>query len=321
MNLAHSIRSPWLVAAAALAGAAAVVATKVRQTETRNPPKGQFVEVDGVRLHYIERGQGEPTVVLLHGLGSTSEDFEISGVLETCAMHRRVIAFDRPGYGYSTRPRRKVWTPQAQATLIRAALRRMGIARPIVVGHSWGSMVAAALALQYPQDVHAVVLVSGYYFPTFRPDAPLQGGPAIPVLGDLMSATLSPLLGRMMWPAMTRVMFYPAPVTEKFKNYPAWLSLRPGAVRAAAGESALLLPEAAVLSRRYASLQVPTFIVAGADDKYVSPQSHSVRLHSTVAGSTLKLVPGAGHMVHHVAPGEIVDTILAASRQSLAEPA
>ena len=72
---------------------------------------------DGVRLHYIDRGQGEP-VVLLHGNGTMAQDFDLSGVLEIAAGRYRVIAFDRPGYGHSARPRDRIWTPDAQAKLL-----------------------------------------------------------------------------------------------------------------------------------------------------------------------------------------------------------
>ena len=49
-----------------------------------NPPAGQFLEVDGVRLHYVERGEGEP-LVLLHGNGSMIQDFETSGLIDMAA--------------------------------------------------------------------------------------------------------------------------------------------------------------------------------------------------------------------------------------------
>ena len=73
------------------------------KAERDNPPAGHFLEVDGVRLHYVERGQGE-ALVLLHGNGSMIQDFESSGLIEMAAQKYRVIVFDRPGYGHSDRP-------------------------------------------------------------------------------------------------------------------------------------------------------------------------------------------------------------------------
>ena len=76
----------------------------------------------------------------------------MSGLIDLAAKTYRVIAFDRPGFGYSDRPRSTVWTPEAQADLINAALMQMGVSQPLVFGHSWGTLVAVALALKYPRQ-------------------------------------------------------------------------------------------------------------------------------------------------------------------------
>ena len=154
-SLAHRGRiiaqaHPYVVAAAAAVGALAVSALVnrrlARNAENDNPPAGQFLEVNGVRLHYVERGSGAP-LVLLHGNGSMIQDFESSGLIDLAAKNYRVIVFDRPGFGHSDRPRNVVWTPAAQAELINSALHRLGVPHAIVLGHSWGASVAVALAL------------------------------------------------------------------------------------------------------------------------------------------------------------------------------
>ena len=100
------------VAAAALAAAAVYNTYRARKVEREHPPAGRFVTVDGVRLHYLERGEGPP-VVLLHGNVVTAEDFVLSGVLDRVARRHRVLAFDRPGFGFSDRPHGSMWTPAA----------------------------------------------------------------------------------------------------------------------------------------------------------------------------------------------------------------
>jgi len=89
---------------AAAAGAALLNHWLAKKAERRNPPRGRFVMVQGVRLHYVERGTG-PALVLLHGNGSMIEDFQASGLIDLAAENYRVIAFDRPGFGHSNRPR------------------------------------------------------------------------------------------------------------------------------------------------------------------------------------------------------------------------
>jgi pimeloyl-ACP methyl ester carboxylesterase len=160
------------LAGMALAGSALLSHYKAKQAERRHPPRGRFVTAGGVRLHYIEAGRG-PSVVLLHGNGAMAEDFLISGVFERAAQKYRVIALDRPGFGYSERPRGRKWSASAQAAILPQALRLLGIDRAIVVGHSWGTLVALALALDHPRLVSGLVLASGYYFPTPRADVAL----------------------------------------------------------------------------------------------------------------------------------------------------
>lgn len=309
----------WLAAGAALAGAAYVVQERTREAEFVNPPTGGFLHVDGIRLHYVERGQGQP-LVLLHGNGSMVQDFASSGLIDLAAQRYRVIAIDRPGYGYSERPRTTIWTPQAQAKLLHHALRQLGVEQPIVLGHSWGTLVAVALALDFPDDVKSLVLLSGYYYPTARADVVLMSPPAIPIIGDLMRYTMSPLLARAMWPLMLRRMFSPAAVPERFnKEFTTWLALRPSQLRAAAAESALMIPAAYTLRHRYHELTMPVEIMAGGDDAHVKTHEQSEQLHHALPHSTLHVAPGVGHMLHHVAQHEIMDVIDLASKALGAE--
>jgi pimeloyl-ACP methyl ester carboxylesterase len=298
-------RTAWAAAGALLAGAALFVQYKARQAERRNPPLGQFIEVDGVKLHYVERGEGPP-LVLIHGNGSMVQDFETSGLLDLAATRYRVIAFDRPGYGYSERPRGRRWDPESQADLLFRALQQLEIDRPIVAGHSWGALVATALALQHPVYVKSVVLMSGYYYPTFRLDALLMSPPALPVVGDLMRHTISPLIGRLLWPRFVRRVFAPAAVPPKFSGFPMWMALRPSQLRASAAEGALLIPATLAMKPRYRELIMPVMIVAGDSDRYIDTAEQSERLHRELPQSDLRLVRGAGHMVHQIAPRQVM---------------
>jgi pimeloyl-ACP methyl ester carboxylesterase len=175
----HPYATAAAVGAAAIALSALVNHGLARRAERRDPPRGQFLDVAGVRLHYVERGEGEP-LVLLHGNGSMIQDFESSGLIARAAEKYRVIALDRPGYGHSARPRRTIWSPEAQADLIHEALEQLGATPAIVLGHSWGTLVATALGSAHPESVKALVLVSGYYYPTARVDVVAASGPALP---------------------------------------------------------------------------------------------------------------------------------------------
>jgi pimeloyl-ACP methyl ester carboxylesterase len=301
--------APALVGTAAALGAAALWNLKKTQdAESQYPPIGRFLEVEGVRLHYIERGQGEP-LVLIHGNGTMIQDFTVSGIVDDLASRYRVIVIDRPGYGYSTRPR-QLWTPRAHARLFQKALARLGVTRAMVYGHSWGTLVAVALALEFPTLVRGLVLGSGYYYPTVRADVFLFSPPAIPVIGDALRYTISPLVARGILPGLIEQMFAPAAVPERFDRlFPKELMLRPSQLRAAAEDAALMTPSVAELEQHYRELTMPVTIITGADDQISDVGRQSARLHRELADSEFIALPGLGHMIHHLAPDAVVDAI------------
>lgn len=308
------------VGATLLAGAAVLTAAalwnnaRARRAEHDHPPSGRFVEVDGIRLHYLGRGTGSP-VVLLHGNVVSAEDYVYSGVFDELAKRHRVIAFDRPGFGYSARPQGTLWTPAAQARLLREAFAQLGMERPVVVGHSWGTLVALAMALDAPDAVGGLVLLSGYYKPTARLDVAVAAPPAIPILGDVLRYTISPLLGRATLPINLKAMFAPQSVPDRFRrDFPYGFPVRPWQIRAEAQDAATMVQAAASLRARYGDLKLPVTIMAGTEDKIVDVGSHAVWFHEAVRGSQLRLVPGMGHMFHHAVPEQVVEAITAVPR-------
>jgi pimeloyl-ACP methyl ester carboxylesterase len=303
---------PYALGAGALVGlfaiSALVNARLAKKAERDNPPTGRFVEVNGIRIHYVDQGEGEP-LVLLHGNGTSIQDFESSGLIRLASKQYRVIAFDRPGFGHTARPPGKVWTPEAQAELFAAALEQIGISRAIVLGHSWGASVAVALALRYPRLVGALVLASGYYYPTARPDVLLLGLPALPLVGSVIRYSISPVVSRLMWPLLVRKLFSPQHEPAKFRAFPKEMTFRPSQVRAAAAESALMIPAAYSASARYGELKMPVVIVAGEEDRLVGIEKQSARLHDEVPQSAMHRIPRAGHMVHQTATEKVMDAI------------
>ena len=298
----------FVATAASLAAMTAYNIYRARKVEREHPPTGRFVTVDGVRLHYIQKGEGPP-VVLLHGNVVTAEDFRTSGVLELLARRHRVIAFDRPGFGYSDRPHGSAWSARAQANLLRDALVILGVNRPVILGHSWGAAVALALALNHPTSARGLVLLSGYYYPTWRADVLLSSPPAIPILGDLLRYSISPLLGKLMQPLLLKGMFAPLPVPDRFaKSSTPNMSIRPGQIRAESQDGVAMIPGAFAMRHRYQELTIPVVIMAGAKDRVVSAKQPA-RLHAQIPHSVLRLVPDVGHMLHYAVPEEVAEAI------------
>jgi len=316
-------RLPYALGAGALVGLLAISALVnsrlARKAERDNPPTGKFVEVGGIRIHYVDQGEGEP-LVLLHGNGTSIQDFESSGLVRLASKQFRVIVFDRPGFGHTARPSGQVWTPGAQAELFAAALEKLGISQTVVLGHSWGASVAVALALRYPRLVEALVLVSGYYYPTPRPDVLALGLPAIPLLGSIIRYSISPIVSRLMWPQVVKNLFSPQREPAKFKQFPKEMTFRPSQVRAAAAESALMVPAAYSSSERYGELKMPLVIVAGEEDQLVDIEKQSARLHHELPQSAMHRIPRTGHMVHQTATEAVMGAINEAAQARKSEP-
>ena len=300
-----------------LVALAAVNRYLTRKAEAKNPPTGLFIDVDGVRLHYVERGAGEP-IVLLHGNGSMIQDFDCSGLIDLAAREYRVIAFDRPGFGHTERPRSGIWTPDAQARLLKGALDKIGVSSAIVLGHSWGASVAVAMGLEYPTMVRGLVLASGYYYPTPRADALASIATSLPLIGDILSHTLSPLLSRLTWPFTMAKIFGPQRVPSKFSGFPQEMAVRPSQLRAAAAESVLMIPDAMMSHGRYDQLKMPVTIIAGEQDKLIDTETQSARLHSEISRSTFHRVAGNGHMIQQTATEEVMAALREVANETAA---
>jgi pimeloyl-ACP methyl ester carboxylesterase len=136
-----------------------------------------------------------------------------------------------------------------------------------------------------------------------------MGAPALPVIGDLLSHTLSPLISRAIWPLMMTKIFGPASMPEKFGAFPKEMALRPSQVRASAVESALMIPNAFRLRNRYVDLKMPVVIVAGEQDRLIDIDTQSARLHSDIPQSRFHRVAGSGHMIQQTATDQVMSAI------------
>lgn len=153
------------------------------------------------------------------------------------------------------------------------------------------------------------MLLSGYYFWTLRPDALLVAAGALPVLGDVLRYTVSPLLGWLQMPLLKWAMFSPARVPARFEaEYSPAMALRPSQLRATSADGALMIPGALAMRQDYKDLTLPAVIIAGQGDKVVFKRS-SEHLAAEIRGSVLQIVGGAGHMVHHLAPQQVAQAV------------
>ena len=292
--------------------------------EAAYPPIGEIVVVDGVPVHAYVAGSG-PDLVLIHGASGNLRDFTFEFTKRLTDRYR-VIAFDRPGLGWTGRLpgnegpwNAKSETPQEQAALLQKAADQIGIENPIVLGHSYGGAVALAWGLSRPNETAALVLVSAAA-------EPWPGD-----LGLLYQVTSSAPGGAVLIPLATAFLprsavdssvtgiFAPQPAPPGYVDYVgAGLTLRRESTRANAQQVNGLRPHIVEMQKQYGTLTMPIEMVHGTSDTIVPADIHAKVLVRDVPNGALTMLPGLGHMPHHSDPAAVVAAIdRAATRAGL----
>ncbi len=140
---------------------------------------GKLIEVDGVTLHYIEKGSG-PAIVMIHGFGGQTFSFRYQ--LQEFSRDHRCVAIDLKGFGYSERPEGGDYSLEEQARLVLRAMDALGIDAAVLIGHSMGGEVVARAAAMAPERVEKLILVAA---PT---GYPIWLAPRTPIAKALMPA-------------------------------------------------------------------------------------------------------------------------------------
>jgi pimeloyl-ACP methyl ester carboxylesterase len=267
--------------------------------------RGDFVSVGGVNLHYLTAGSGRP-VVLIHGNPGSHHDYTMA-VLDKLSRRFQVFVFDRPGHGRSERDSSIPMKAEMQAALIREALRKLNIRKPILVGHSWGGALVLAAAVAYEDEFSGIVLLAPAAYPTVSREW-WSLIPGIPVIGKFMVHTLTPFIGRAVVKSTLKDAYHPQAVQEHYAGRSAQLWTRPEQITAYAYDERTLRSSLKSLNARYSELRLPVVIVTGAEDQLLDPEKHAYLLHKTIKGSELVVLSQTGHQL----PQTRADSVIAA---------
>jgi pimeloyl-ACP methyl ester carboxylesterase len=308
----RTLAASLFIAAALIGGGYALVSGRVAArsaaAEAAYPPTGRLLQVHGRALHADVSGTG-PDVVLIHGASGNTRDFTFD-LAQRLAARYRVIAFDRPGLGWSDDAGDAGISPQGQAEILREAARQLGVERPVILGHSYGGAVAMAWALQDRDGPAALVLLGGATLPW--PGG--LGGWYSLTSSRLGRATVVPLVSAFAPMSRTQdaiaAIFAPDPVPPGYADYiGAGLTLRPGSLGTNARQVNGLRPHIVEMAQTYAQLSLPVEILHGTADTIVPADVHAIPLSTRLPDAVLTLLPGIGHMPHHADPAAVVAAI------------
>lgn len=247
------------------------------------PKDATFLELDGTRVRYVDVGEGPP-VVLLHGFASSIENWIT--VMPKLVKDHRVIAIDLRGFGWTDRPVAD-YSPKAQAQLLKALLDERKVGKVALVAHSWGSSVALAFALEYPDQVDRIALYDAWVYDSQLPSmfhmARAKG------LGEILFGLF---YSERYEERLTLGFYDPEVVTQQLVDDVELAFERPG-TRAAALEAVrgMRFDE---MEQKYRTITAPTLLLWGRED-LVTPVSIGEKLVRQLPNAKLNVYPRCGH--------------------------
>jgi pimeloyl-ACP methyl ester carboxylesterase len=273
-----------------------------------HPPIGDFVTIEGTRVHYHRQGNG-PALILLHGAGGSLRDFTFSLAGKLAKTHT-VIAFDRPGHGYTDTLNTSGETLAQQAALLKSAADVLGHPKAIVAGYSFGGAVALRWALDYSTATQGLLLMNSVSNPWVSPPSKLYALAAGTFTGPVLATALSAFAPNSLVDDTISSLFAPQSAPSGYLDYMgAGLALRKTSLRANGRQVNILLPQIEQQSLRYPTLKLPVEILHGAADVTTPPSIHSDVLAKQLPHAVYTRVPNVGHSIHHHAQDQVLAAV------------
>lgn len=276
------------------------------------PPRGTFANVAGATWHYRElkpQQASTGTIVLVHGAWAGHAD--LLAALGPYLRDYRVIAVDRPGQGWSDRP--GDWDmadPGSQAAMLMGLLDRIAPERLALVAHSLGGPLAAHIALERPERLHGLVLLSAVTHPWLGNALRYHPLSTSPMLGPIFNRLVGIPLANFLQPNGVALAFSPQAVPSDYINESELpLLYRETTFRSNLQDIVAADDFLKSQTLRYRQIRVPILAITGDRDTFVSPERHSMALVREAPMARLMVLPGVGHMPHHAQPEIIAKTI------------
>ena len=284
------------------------------------PPTGRFLQVDGTEVHVHVEGSG-PDLILLHGAGGNLRDYTYS-LIGKLKDEFRIIAFDRPGHGYTQRIASRAGlgeTPQEQAALLSAAAEQLGVKDAVIVGHSFGGAVTMAWALNHPEQLSAVVSFAGVSNEWEGGLGPWYTRTTTFLGRNVLVPVMSAFASRQRLETSTKNIFAPDAVPPGYLDHVGpELSSSTTTLQATTQQVAFVKPQIIAMEARYGELTMPIELLFGSEDTTVPVKTHGAVLETQVPSARLTVLEGVGHMPHHAnEPAAIAAIRRAADRAGL----
>ncbi|MFN3547225.1 MAG: alpha/beta fold hydrolase [Mesorhizobium sp.] len=304
----------WILIVAILAAAgwlgwnALVTRRLAADAERRIPRIGKTVTIGGDAIHYVDQGAGRP-ILFVHGLGGQLHHFRQT-LFPAMGDGFRLVAMDRPGSGYSTRVSSGARIPQ-QAEAIAKFIDAVGLEKPLLVGHSLGGAIALRVALDHPDKISGLALISPltHHIPTPPKEF---GGLYIrsPLMRRIIAATLAVPAGLKTAQQTLDFVFGPQPVPADYAiGGGGYLGLRPSHFYATSSDIVAVEQDLPGQMERYGEIAMPVGILFGSRDRVLHHTRHGLAMEGKVEGIDIEILEGIGHMPQFVEAEKVADFV------------
>lgn len=286
---------------------------------TRSVPRaGALQAVGGGVLHYVDTGPRDGgVIVLIHGLGGQLQHYTY-GMVDLLKADFRLIVLDRPGCGYSQVDGNKGASLGDQARMIDELLGHLGVEKAVIVGHSLGGAVALRMALDRPDRVAALALLSPLTNLLTQTPEPFKALQITSVwLRRFLAVTLAVPMAKLATAKVLAQVFDPESCPDDFMlRAGGILGYRPKAFLTTTNDMATVERDMPAQTARYADgLSVTGSILFGANDTTLSPDQHGGAM--AAHGLTCETLPGRGHMIPITAPKDCAQFVRKVAQKSL----
>ena len=256
-------------------------------------PEDKFINIDGIRLHYLDWGPSELTpILMLHGMAQSAHTWDFAGL--ALSDRYRVISLDQRGHGDSD------WAPDGNYSLdahlgdIAGFINKLNLRNLVIVGLSMGGRNAYSYAALYPERIHGLVIVD------IAPESARSGPSAIREFIAQVDEldTFEEFVGRVKAynPRRSDIQIRGS-LSHNLKQLPSgrWTWKYDKVLRSPTRTQ----PQPDLVARQWeyiGKVECPTLLVRGEFSKVLSPEIAEITL-SKLKNGTLSVVPNAGHLV------------------------
>ena len=298
------LRRGSILAVAAVAAYVAYTRFKPRPIPVESlQADGQFVTVDGLRIHYRTAGSGPP-LILIHGIGANLFTWHL--VFDALSQEYAVYALDLKGHGLSDKPGSGDYSPFGMADLVAGFMSALGIDSARVIGLSMGGAIALALAARHPARVRQVVAISPAGYPLDYHIMPVVAHLAGTWPGSVIAAFM--LRQRGLIELYLRQNYYDPErlcTPEVVDGYFLPL-LTPGT----GGIVSLLARDfgQTSIAHRLKDIAAPTLVLWGQHDAII-PMHWGHRFEQDIPNAELVVFPKCGHCLQEEQPERFLETV------------